>query len=370
MPEPFEAPFTVDQAKEIIRRAYMLYPDKVGAGGIPGLVGTMPAPGGIAVDARRAQAEKTIASLNEDQLLQLADQIMVMSSPKERPTLSAGITDFYNQQEQRQKQEAEAAAVRNQFFPGSQPPAEPDPFEGLDPVTAIGLREIIDQVDWTDPTDIALAMAEVGQWIIDNPGDEGAYAFLDALSKAHSEAIKSVTGTQTQYTSTKEAFDRTLAENRRQFGITSGISQGQLDVSRGGLEETKRTNVEQEKQSIRAELARLQARRGEAELTARTNLAGSTLPPGTPFVPGYEPGGAAAKLFGGYGAPFTPVQPGQVNVSLAPTEAEHALARALAGMSGGPAMGSPGAPALGQAVPYSPQIANELALQAVRGPRL
>ena len=146
---------------------------------------------------------------------------------------------------------------------------------------------------------------------------------------------------------------------------SEAVAQDQL---RAFVERIER--MEQEKQAIRTALAGLQARRGEAALGARTQLAGSTLPPGTPFVPGYEPGGAASKLFGGYGAPFTPVQPGQVNVSLAPTEGENALARALAGMSGAPGAGAPGAPTLGQAVPYSPQIASELALQAARGPRL
>jgi len=384
-PEPFSAPFNLDQAKEIIRRAYMLYPELMGMTVQPRSTGMEAVEAGrtggqlnlgfgISSEARRAQAELFINSSSDEAILRMANHAMVNVAPRERLTLSADITPFYNQQEQQQKQQAEAEQARQSTagITGYIPqPIEPDPLEGIDPVTATGLYDIMSEVVWDDPDDIFLTMGEIAQWWRDNPDADpiAVSSVLDALGKAHAESIKMQIGTTSQYTSSKDAFDRTMAENRRQFDITSGISQGQLDVSRGGLDEQKRANVEQEKQSIRAELARLQAGRASQELGARTALAGSTLPPGTPYVPGYEPGGAASKLFGGYGAPFTPVVPGQVDVSLQPTEGENVLARALAAMSSGGGAGLPGAPTVGQAQPYSTQIAQELATQAMRGPR-
>ena len=352
---------SLEQAKFIVRNGFMLFPKVSIPGyyepptfGLPGLTNS--------VDSLRTRAEAFISAATEAEIQQKADSILRQLSSSQRTMVTGvsaqtegGLTAQYDQIERDEAEARRQASTRTAF--GLQPtaaPAAPTPEEELTGIVPPPGRrtpgQIISQArstgDWDSALEELLDMYDDVELLDPTGVDKAINYVLDQI-----EAKSGIGATNIPYGSTKAGFEASLA------------------VQQGGLDEQRRANIEQEKQSIRAELARLQAGRASQELGARTQLAGSTLPPGTPFVPGYEPGGAASKLFGGYGAPFTPVVPGQVNVSLSPTEGENALMRALAAMGMGTSMGTPGAPTVTQAMPYSPQVAQELAAQAARGPR-
>lgn len=244
------------------------------------------------------QLNSMYKGMDQDFVISQAQQILVSSSPEDQQrytdngSLMGKIRDFqrflaesFQQNQYANQLKAQQLSMEKRLIAGG---AEPTPSGRLlIPEKKLGKSGLSKRQSTGDlMEDLQAALAE---------GDYGdAKDILDIMKQLSGEAGDNSLG-YAQLAQSQSQFEESMAWNRERFGSEQEFAR------------------EQEKQRIQEALANLQRMKAESRASIGQNIvserrqaAPSALPPSASFIPGWEPGGLASKLYGNLGASFTP----------------------------------------------------------------